>query len=171
MAVINHTARQRIKLLLIFIIFAAPIVTAWGMVEWRVGVPQETTAHGSPADQVPRFEDWPITTTPTDSRSEERWTLAFDCSLQCAERRDLLWRMHRALGRDANRLTRLSIGGEGNPLPGEQLAEWREKPRWKQANSVWLIDPEGRPALSFSASVPAADILDDTQHLFKVNAR
>ncbi|MGM0857290.1 MAG: hypothetical protein ACQEW0_09400 [Pseudomonadota bacterium] len=171
MTVVNQMARQRIKLLLIFIIFAAPIVTAWGMVEWRVGVPEETTAHGSPADQVPRFELWPIATMSDAPRSEERWILAFDCSLQCEERRDLLWRMHRALGRDANRLTRMSIGGEGDPLPGEQLAEWRETPRWRQANSVWLIDPEGRPALSFSASVPAAEILDDTQHLFKVNAR
>jgi len=168
---VNHVARQRIKLLLIFIIFAAPIVTAWGMVEWRVGVPEEITAHGSPADQVPSFEHWPIEAMSVAPRSEERWILAFDCSRQCAERRDLLWRMHRALGRDANRLTRISIGGEGEPLPGEQLAEWREAPGWRQANSVWLIDPEGRPALSFSASVPAAEILDDTQHLFKVNAR
>lgn len=62
MTVVNQMARQRIKLLLIFIIFAAPIVTAWGMVEWRIGVPEETTAHGSPADQVPRFEHWPIAT-------------------------------------------------------------------------------------------------------------
>ncbi|MEC4767420.1 hypothetical protein LPL18_008735 [Halomonas sp. CUBES01] len=171
MAVVNHVARQRIKLLLIFIIFAAPIVTAWGMVEWRIGVPDETTAHGSPTDQVPSFELWPIAPMSDAPVSEGRWILAFDCSLQCAERRDLLWRMHRALGRDANRLTRMSIGGEGEPLPGEALAAWRETPRWSQPNKVWLIDPEGRPALAFSASVPAADILDDTQHLFKVNAR
>ncbi|SNY96203.1 hypothetical protein [Halomonas sp. hl-4] len=171
MAALNSANRQRVKLLLIFIIFAAPIVTAWGMVEWRVGVPQQSIANGSPAEQIPSLEDWPIDTEANFATSQKRWTLAFDCSQQCAERRDVLWRMHRALGRDADRLTRLRIGGDDETLPGEQLARWHESPPWRKANSVWLIDPEGRPALSFPASISVEKILDDTQHLFKVNAR
>lgn len=173
MIAVNSVNRQRIKLLLIFIIFSAPIITAWGMVEWRIGVPDQITAHGSPAEQLPLLEHWPVETVSKAGAGigDEQWTLAFDCSVQCAKRRDVLWRMHRALGRDAHRLTRLNIGGGGEALPGEQLARWHEMPAWRQTNSVWLIDSQGRPALSFPASVPVADILDDTQHLFKVNAR
>ncbi|MCA1771560.1 MAG: hypothetical protein LC677_02580 [Halomonas sp.] len=171
MIAINGVNRQRIKLLLIFIIFSAPIITAWGMVEWRIGVPEQITAHGSPAKQLPHLEHWPVESLSQADVGEEQWTLAFDCSVQCSERRDILWRMHRALGRDAHRLTRLSIGGEGEALPGEQLARWNETPSFWQTNSAWLIDPQGRPALSFPASIPVANILDDTQHLFKVNAR
>lgn len=171
MLAVNSVNRQRFKLLLIFFIFSAPIITAWGMVEWRIGVPEQITAHGSPAEQLPVLKHWPVETVSKTDFGEENWTLAFDCSVQCAERRDILWRMHRALGRDAGRLVRLSIGGGGEALPGGQLAHWQETPSWWQQNSVWLIDPEGRPALSFPASVPVADILDDTQHLFKVNAK
>ncbi|MEG3078925.1 hypothetical protein R3F64_03525 [Halomonas sp. 5021] len=171
MIAINSVNRQRIKLVLVFVIFSAPIITAWGMVEWRIGVPEQITAHGSPAEQLPLLEHWPVETVSKTDVGEDQWTLAFDCSVKCAERRDILWRMHRALGREAHRLARLSIGGGGQALPGEQLARWEGKPTWRKANSVWLIDPQGRPALSFPASVPVADILDDTQHLFKVNAR
>lgn len=42
----NHNRRQRLKLMLIFAIFAAPMVAAWGMVEFRIGIPDRHTAHG-----------------------------------------------------------------------------------------------------------------------------
>ncbi|SDN13469.1 hypothetical protein [Vreelandella arcis] len=169
--VLNSVNRQRFKLMLLFIIFAAPILTAWGMVEWRVGVPQQSTANGSPAQQLPRLEHWPIAEVPEAEATDARWTLVFDCSVECIERQDVLWRMHRALGRDAIRLIRLRIGGEGKTLPGEQLTRWHESPSWRQTNGAWLIDPQGRPALSFSSSVSAEKMLDDIQHLFKVNAK
>lgn len=162
-----HRQRQRIKLILIFAIFAAPMVAAWGMVKWGVGIPDRHTAHGEVEVQLPPLNEWPLTVN--GDASDDTWTLAFDCSLQCEQRMDEFWRLHRALGREAPRLSRLRIGGDLEELPGEVSSQWRQAPAWYEDNNVWLLDPFGRPALSFNANVPTADILDDIRHLFKVN--
>lgn len=163
----QHRQRQRLKLILIFAVFSAPMVAAWGMVKWGVGIPDRHTAHGEVRLQLPPLNEWPLTVDA--NHSDETWTLAFDCSLQCDERMDELWRLHRALGREAPRLTRLRIGGDFEELPGEVSGQWSEVPSWQEDNSVWLLDPFGRPALAFDANVASRDILDDIRHLFKVN--
>ncbi|WP_404345635.1 hypothetical protein LG331_07600 [Vreelandella aquamarina] len=156
----------RLKVALLFAIFAAPIVTAWGMVTWDVGIPRDHTAHGNITLEVPPLQDWPLMASIDAS---EQWTLVFECHVRCEEQQDELWRLHRALGREATRLQRLRIGGGDATLPGETKTVWQSTPAWRNTNDVWLFDPMGRPALAFSADVSAADILDDIRHLFKVN--
>lgn len=163
----QHTQRQRIKLVMIFVVFSLPMVAAWGMVQWGVGIPDRHMAHGEVGLQLPSLNEWPLTVN-TES-SEDTWTLAFDCTQQCEQRMDEFWRLHRALGREAPRMTRLRIGGDSQALPGEVTSQWRQEPGWQEDNNAWLFDPFGRPALLFDANVPAADILDDIRHLFKVN--
>ena len=163
----KHIRRQRLKLILIFAIFAAPMVAAWGMVEFRIGIPDQHTAHGKVDVELPVLDEWPLTTVAVND--QEDWILAFDCAQQCEQRKDELWRLHRALGREALRLTRLRIGGDPEPLPGEMTSEWQQLPAWRKDNSVWLLDPMGRPALAFDATVDSKYVLDDIQHLLKVN--
>ena len=165
----KHIRRQRLKLLFIFVIFAAPMITAWGMVELRIGLPERHTAHGDIDPPLPMLDEWPLIPH-VDSRQGE-WTLAFDCSRACAQRKDELWRLHRALGRDAPRLRRLRIGGDSQPLPGELTSEWARMPLWQKENVVWLLDPAGRPALAYNHAAKTKDILEDIQHLFEVNSR
>nr|WP_295711656.1 hypothetical protein [uncultured Halomonas sp.] len=163
----NHNRRQRLKLMLIFAIFAAPMVAAWGMVEFRIGIPDRHTAHGDVELALPTLDEWPL--TPYTLGDEDEWILAYDCTLQCETRQDALWRLHRALGREAPRLTRLRIGGDAQALPGEVASQWQRLPSWQKENAVWLLDPSGRPALAFDESVATKYMLDDIQHLFKVN--
>ncbi|OWV29602.1 hypothetical protein [Halomonas campaniensis] len=163
----KYIRRQRLKLILIFAIFAAPMVAAWGMVEFRIGIPDQHTAHGKVDVELPVLDEWPLTTVAVNDA--EAWILAFDCAQQCEQRKDELWRLHRALGREAPRLTRLRIGGNPEPLPGETTSEWQQLPPWREDNSVWLLDPMGRPALAFDANVATKYVLDDIQHLLKVN--
>ncbi|MBT2788898.1 MULTISPECIES: hypothetical protein [unclassified Halomonas] len=193
----KHIRRQRLKLILIFAIFAAPMVAAWGMVEFRIGIPDQHTAHGKVDLELPVLNEWPLALSnepgldgpelsrlglnepglnelgSTETRSavngQEEWILAFDCTQQCEQRKDEFWRLHRALGREAPRLIRLRIGGDSEPLPGEMTSEWRHFPPWREDNSVWLLDPMGRPALSFEANVATKYVLDDIRHLLKVN--
>lgn len=173
----KHIRRQRLKLILIFAIFAAPMLTAWAMVELRIGIPEQHTAHGNVDLTLPMLDEWPLTMSTearsTEARStddgQETWILAFDCAQQCEQRKDEFWRLHRALGREAPRLTRLRIGGDAEPLPGEMTSQWRHLPPWRKDNSVWLFDPKGRPALAFDSSVATGDVLDDIQYLLKVN--
>ncbi len=163
----KHIRRQRLKLMLIFVIFAAPMLAAWGMVELRIGIPDRHTAHGEVDLTLPILDEWPLTTLADNE--EETWILAFDCTKECEARQDELWRLHRALGREAPRLKRLRIGGSVELLPGEVVSEWQHLPPWHKENSVWLLDPMGRPALAFNQSVATKYVLDDIQHLFKVN--
>ncbi|WGI23728.1 hypothetical protein QEN58_10210 [Halomonas alkaliantarctica] len=163
----GYIRRQRLKLILIFVIFAAPMVAAWGMVELRIGIPDRHTAHGNVELELPMLDEWPLTATAVNGQDE--WILAFDCAQQCEQRKDEFWRLHRALGREAPRLTRLRIGGDPEPLPGEMTSEWKDLPAWRKANSVWLLDPMGRPALAFEANVATKYVLEDIQHLLKVN--
>ncbi|MFC7368021.1 hypothetical protein [Vreelandella zhaodongensis] len=163
----QHARYQRLKLIMIFVIFALPMVTAWGMVQWGIGIPAAYTAHGNVKVDVPSLSEWPLVAPPEND--QQTWTLAFDCSSDCLLRRDELWRLHRALGRDAPRLQRLRVGGTEEALPGETISEWQHQPVWHEAQAIWLMDPVGRPALAFSEHADAADILQDIRHLFKVN--
>lgn len=165
----KHIRRQRLKLLLIFVIFAAPIIAAWGMLELRIGIPDRHTAHGTIDPALPMLNEWPLEQRVGSDSQQDAWTLAFDCSKACEHRKDQLWRLHRALGKDAPRLVRLRIGGDTQPLPGELTSEWEHLPPWREANAVWLLDPVGRPALAFSPHMETKYLLEDIQHLFKVN--
>lgn len=163
----KHVRRQRLKLILIFAIFAAPMLIAWLMVELRIGIPDQHTAHGKVDLALPMLDEWPLKTSAVDD--QQTWILVFDCAQQCEQRKDEFWRLHRALGREAPRLTRLRIGGDPEPLPGEMTSQWRSFPPWREDNAVWLLDPTGRPALAFDSSVATADVLADIQYLLKVN--
>lgn len=162
---------SRLKLLLLMALFAAPLLSAWAMVTWRVGIPEGRTAHGQLAPGLPALADWPLEEPMTAS---EHWVLAFDCRGDCAAEADRWWRLHRALGREAPRLERLRIvAAEAMPgqaaLPGERLASWRSPPAWGEPGALWLLSPQGEVVLGYSPGAPLRDVMDDLQHLLKVN--
>ncbi|MCG6657036.1 hypothetical protein HOP52_04500 [Halomonas campisalis] len=161
--------RQRLKLLALIAIFALPLMTAWAMVEWRIGIPEQRTAHGELVPDIPPLAQWPLTDRDSEADADT-WLLAFDCSLDCAALADQWWRLHRALGREAPRLARLRIGGAGEALPGERLARWQgQAPAWQTPGRVWLLAPGGEALLTYSSEVEARDVLDDINHLLRVN--
>jgi len=160
--------RSRLKLLALMAIFAAPMMVAWGMVEWRLGIPDARTAHGELAPDVPLLAQWPLVTQPP---VDDDWVLAFDCSWQCARLADQWWRLHRALGREAPRVSRLRIGGEGRVLPGEHLVQWRTQPAWQSPGRLWVLDPRGQAVLAYAPEVEPRQVLDDVSRLLRMNPR
>src|SRR5699024_2108648 len=106
-----HANRSRLKLLLLFACFLLPIIVAWMMVHWRLGIPEGRTAHGELRPEVPALSEWPLRRA-VDGSDEpggyandgvNDWLLVFDCAAPCDARADRWWRVHRALGRDADR--------------------------------------------------------------------
>ncbi|WP_163557519.1 hypothetical protein [Halomonas sp. NO4] len=160
--------RQRLKLLALIAIFAAPMLVAWGMVEWRVGIPDQRTAHGELTPEVPPLGQWPLT-DPSQALPEGDWILAFDCSRACDALADQWWRLHRALGREAPRVSRLRVGGDAAALPGEMVAQWAERPNWLSPGRLWVLDPRGEPVLAYADRVEARDVLDDVNQLLRMN--
>lgn len=160
--------RQRLKLLALIALFAGPMMAAWAMVEWRIGIPDEQVAHGQLMPPVPGLPEWPLV-DPRPSSASRDWVLAYACEAQCNAAADRWWRMHRALGREAPRLTRLRLGGEGAALPGEVVGKWRQRPAWSDDDALWLIDPQGRVVLSYRQHQEAAEVLEDIQRLLRMN--
>ncbi|WP_240935939.1 hypothetical protein [Billgrantia bachuensis] len=163
-----NVRHQRLKLLALIAVFALPMLTAWIMLTWRVGIPEEHTAHGELAPPVPSLPEWPLVERQASFDGGD-WVLAFDCTRDCEALADRWWRMHRALGREAPRVTRLRIGGSAEALPGEEVSQWREMPEWQAAGAVWLLDPQGRVVLRYDDSVAERDVKDDLTRLLKRN--
>ena len=167
---------QRLKLVALIAIFVMPMALAWGMVEFRIGIPDNRTAHGALDADVPPLSRWPALER-TDIASRDRggevaahaWTLAYDCGDSCAEDADRWWRLHRALGKDAHRLSRVRVGGDAAALPGESLMTWTESPEWASQGQAWLLDPQGWVAVAYPAGVETRAVMDDIEHLFKRN--
>jgi hypothetical protein len=159
--------RSRLKLLALMAIFALPMLVAWVMVAFRIGIPDQRTAHGELAPEVPVLADWPIEAA-EDALGGD-WLLAFDCAEDCDASADQWWRVHRALGREAHRISRLRIGEAAEALPGETLARWTSSPDWRDPGRLWVLDPDGRPVLSYASGVDAADVLDDIEKLLRMN--
>lgn len=165
---LSRAACSRLKLLALFTVFILPMAMAWGMVEWRLGIPEGRTAHGTLHPDIPTLSDWPVTGVAKDGSDD--WLLAFDCSASCSRAADRWWRLHRALGRDAHRVSRLRIGGHAAALPGEAVAAWiGEPPAWRVPGALWILDPKGRAVLRYGDGVETAQVLEDVERLLRLN--
>ncbi len=160
-------ASSRLKLLALFAVFLLPMAVAWGMVEWRLGIPDGRTAHGQLAPDLPPLAAWPL--AGVAKQGEDDWVLAFDCPEPCDEQADRWWRLHRALGRDAHRISRLRLGGAGQALPGAASVEWTREAAWRTPGRLWVFDPDGRVVLAYAPSVETARVLEDIEHLLERN--
>lgn len=173
----THEGRSRFKLILLFACFLLPVVIAWMMVNWRLGIPEGRTVHGELNPEVPTLSDWPLSRADGASNGFSQdinydandWLLIFDCAEPCAAQADRWWRVHRALGRDADRLARLRIGGDRATLPGERAVQWTHAPDWRTPGDLWLLDARGQAVVHYSAGVEAEDVLADIERLFKMN--
>ena len=164
----GHVGRQRLKLLALMGLFVGPLAVAWSMVEWRVGIPSDRVAHGQLMPALPNLSAWPLK-GPVPAVGTFDWVLAYDCEVNCPDVADRWWRLHRALGREAPRLTRVRFGGQADALPGEVLSQWHGRPAWSRQAALWLIDPSGRVVLSYRPHHEAVEVLEDLRHLLKMN--
>ena len=168
----THLNRQRMKLLSLIAVFALPVLVAWGLVEWRVGIPDARTAHGELRPEVPSLSAWPLEGL-VPAVATEGWLLAFDCTLDCDQMADQWWRLHRALGKEATRVRRLRLDepaqSEGAALPGETRLRWTQEPSWQVPGHVWILSPQGQAVLGYRAGVDPYDVLDDLKQLLRMN--
>lgn len=164
----NAVRHPRFKLLALLAAFVLPLLVAWVMVTWRIGIPEQRTAHGELVPDVPALSQWPLA-RPHGPVEGGDWVLAFDCAGDCEALADQWWRLHRALGSEAHRVSRLRIGGEGQALPGEVVAEWISLPAWHRPGQLWVLDPRGEAVLGYSSGVEARDVLDDVNKLLRMN--
>ncbi|MFP4137991.1 MAG: hypothetical protein ACLFSR_06505 [Halomonas sp.] len=168
MTVVPSDPRGHLKLVALLLFLSLPVLVATVMALARVGIPEGRTANGELGPEVPALAEWPLTTSVEETLADD-WVLAYDCGERCAELGDQWWRLHRALGREAPRVTRLRLGGDGDALPGEAVARWRERPAWAEGDRLWLLDPRGLPVLSYGAEADPYAVKEDLGRLLRMN--
>lgn len=143
---------SRGKLLLVFAIFAAPFLIAWGIYfgsDWR---PDGRVNHGqlqTPVRALPALTLYNSVGKPVSTREvfRQRWTLLYvgssRCGEQCQQALYFARQVHTALGKNAHRVQGVYVALDQQQLPqlqqliasahqGLQLyvAERRSAPRW-----------------------------------------
>ncbi|MFC3679874.1 hypothetical protein [Bacterioplanoides pacificum] len=171
-------ARDKIKLVLLLTVLFLPVPLAWSMWVWKVGLPEDNVAHGDVLPLISNIRDWPLL-TPIYTHPAGHWYLIFRCQpdVPDCQLRDEMWRLHRALGRDAGRVQRWFLLAENREDPvagqfrGEQVALLPASVNGSQLGDymIWLADPQGQVVVSYGGQVDISDVFDDLRHLLKRN--
>jgi len=186
----DATRRARLKLLLLAVFFAAPLVLAWlaYRFEWGIG------ASGNYGELVGPTALPELTLTVLDgrqlptSRLRGKWTLVqFDaarCDAYCERKLYYMRQVRRALGKDMERIARLWVlTDSGTPAAAVVAAfEGTEILRTDNghfaaafgapahlADHIYLVDPMGNLMLRFPRDPDPSKMLKDLEWLLKVS--
>lgn len=183
------------QLWLIVIALGAPLPLAWVAWYWQIGVPDGKNVSGVLLPKTSNLFNWPLQPLgkkyhaehPLKERQKkEPWYLVIECSRDC--RSDDFWRLHRALGRDADRLIRYeltmsptNVFDYNQPLPGAYWWQITEPERFqpnqhqtaldvsKKKHSIWLADPSGQIVLAYNDDINLATLLKDIRKVLRRN--
>lgn len=182
---------SRLKLLAIFGVVALPILAAWVMAHFGIGIPTERNNRSDLVEPAMSLDDWGVILEPVGYGSPWRLavTSAEECREQCLELIHEARQINVALGREAGRVEHVLLA---SLTPGPELADRLERdyPRldqatldasayrnslrsqpdtWSEGPQLWLIDPLGRVVLHQDPTQPGKRLLDDLKHLLKVS--
>ncbi|EAQ64488.1 probable transmembrane protein [Marinomonas sp. MED121] len=156
-----------------FAMTGLPLSFAWAMVftDWR---PSEITAKGEFLSEPIAWDS--ISSSPL-AGEEGTWRLLVveeACQAKCLERLESYRRMHVALGRKSDGLSRVLLTQEQidnqdkflyldsfSSLDADSISNLKHK--------AWLVDPKGWLVMSFKAEQDAAELHKDILKLLKNN--
>ncbi len=164
---------DRIKLLLLMSLFAAPALAAWVVHQvWRPGV------DGSYGELLPPIQPRFAGQAADLASLRGRWVLLTvvngDCGLDCRQQLHLAHQVRIAQGREQARVAQALIqsdngvpAGQVNLLnyrvPAASLADWPDPLR------TYLVDPLGRVMLRFPVAPEGKGMLRDLRQLLKAS--
>lgn len=184
---------------IIALLFMGPLVAAWllytGPLEWR---PEGRTHAGQLIDPARPLPPVSLSTIEGEATSPDflkgKWTMAYvghgDCDDRCRQALIDMRQVRLALGKDMDRVQRLFLFSETccdrafveTEHPG-LIAAWADEINGRQllgafpvydrpieeAGRIYLIDPLANLMMSYSAEVPASEILADIERLLRLS--
>ncbi|OZG73277.1 hypothetical protein BTA51_12435 [Hahella sp. CCB-MM4] len=192
-------SRGRLKLWVLIVIAAAPLVIAAIMYFGHIGVPSGTTNHGTLMLPPLQAEDWKLRdiqqTDPgfIQYDGKSKWVMLVvgsgECSTRCEEALYLTRQVNVALGKEIDRVTRLLLVPENVPGLEQALTGHESLVRLKfardeyeglqqalkeydiglQGYDILLMDPLGNIMMHYSSTHTGKDILEDLKRLLKVS--
>lgn len=190
------------QLWLIVIALGAPLPLAWAAWYWQIGIPDGKNVSGVLLPNTSNLFSWPLQPLGENYHAKnpihlvqqkEPWYLVIECTALC--RNDEFWRLHRALGRDADRLVRYtltstpsSVINYDDPLPGSYWWYLNQSKQTQQADqkspvpssepsldtfakdyAIWLADPSGQIVLAYTSDVHIKTLLKDIRRVLRRN--
>lgn len=180
----------RVKLLLVMLVFAAPVLLAYVMYyAFPQAAPGGRTNKGEllvPARPLP---DVALAGTPRHPLFRRQWTLLVvapeGCGQQCRARLRATRKVDALLHEDSRRVQRVLVTGDPGDkalsdkrhpnllvrIGGDELTAFfgRVGPEAVGPGVIYLIDPLGNWVLYYPAGRPATALLADLKHLLKVS--
>lgn len=140
-----------------------------------VGVPEQRLNHGQWVLEQSPLPSWQLRTA-----EGARWTgqgrwqllqLAQRCDRACAEWQRLLPQLHKALGRDYDRvqLQRVTTDANTEAVEGMSLLRLPASGSAPIRDGVWLADPLGNLVLYYPFEQSTRELLQDLKRLLKVS--
>ncbi|MCB1626223.1 MAG: hypothetical protein KDI48_00755 [Xanthomonadales bacterium] len=166
--------RNKLQLLLLALVFVAPVVIAV-LMQTRLAhyEPEATKNYGTLFETSPQLGAW---LPPVEAaRLHGSWTVAYlasaDCGQDCLAELDLLSRVWAAQGQERDRVQLLYVTPTGITPPAlaaPWLSHAREvEPAVPAPARVILIDPEGYGATWYPAAFDGTELRKDLRHLLK----
>ncbi len=188
----NKTNKSRWQAILIFLIPAASMGMAWLMYFTGAWIPSDRTNKGAlllPPVTFQGLEFKAIGKTFSFDTLEGKWSVIVfgdpGCeSSACQQSLYKTRQVHIALGKDADRLTRLYVAPEP-PALSEELINMHPEVYWLEtsqkeliktmslkkwpANQFFVVDPLGNIIMQYDAEQPGGDLLKDLKKLLKAS--
>ena len=190
----HEIRRNRRRLLLLISGLMVPFFLAWIMVRFEVWLPAKTINEGEfLADKAP-LHRWPWQSDRAFPESlRQHWLLVLvtpdTCSKSCVQWQENLQQIHKALGKEGDRVRRVLLQpvSAANPLPapligmGEQdvrrwhgltmsTPDWLARPWLKDGYQVLVVDPMGNLVTGYADSHPGRDLLKDLRRLLRASS-
>lgn len=183
--------RGQLKLLAIMSVVALPMIAAWAMATFNVGIPDTQNNRSDLVEPAVTVEDWALQLEQVGYGAPWRLvvTSTGECTETCMELVHEARQINVALGREAARVEHVLASGQAQPAALSERLE-TDYPRlqragmnteayhdsltghpdsWRQGAQLWVIDPLGRVVLRQDPAKPGKLLLDDLKYLLKVS--
>lgn len=186
--------RNRRRLSLLLLLLMVPFVLAWIMVRYEVWLPKNTSNQGTFIQEKIPFYLWPWQAQrsfPSDLKQHWLLVLVQDqrCQNECTHWQHQLQQIHKALGKEGNRIRRVLLQSVSHSLPvpetlkgmGEKAVrkwhpltmsqpDWQARPWLGQEYQVLIVDPYGNLVTGYAPDHSGRALLKDLRRLLKASS-
>lgn len=190
----HEIRRNRRRLLLLISCLMVPFFLAWIMVRFEVWLPAQTINNGDFLAGKEPLHRWPWQSEQGfPDNLKQHWLLVLvtpdTCSESCSQWQQNLQQIHKALGKEGDRVRRVLLQPvtAGNALPqtldgmGSQdvrrwhdltmsTPDWLARPWLKEGYQVLIVDPMGNLVTGYADSNTGRDLLRDLRRLLKASS-
>lgn len=188
---VTNKPRGQLKLLAIISVVALPMIAAWAMAKFDIGIPDTRKNKSDLVEPAVTIEDWDLQLEQVGYGAPWRLvvTSAGECTDPCMALVHEARQINVALGKEASRVMHVLASGQVQPAALSERLETdfpllerttlstdayqrslNDHPEtWRQGAQLWVVDPLGRVVLHQDPDEPGKKLLDDLKHLLKVS--